>query len=201
MREKLKLNASMLVRMNIPQRYWDVRFKFVPNSVKKYITPYLRNIDKNIAKGDGFLFFGNNGRGKTATAVLIAMEARRNFASVYFIQTEELREYVLSKEMFDDNYSVLDRVKEVDLLILDDLGKEHADQNAWSAKLIENVLRVRIANKRSTIITTNMKSKKMSEKYSNSMIQAMKESLYQIAFIGDNLRKEKNSEVLVSSQS
>lgn len=199
MRQKLKLDTGILLRMNIPERYWDVRFKYVQPGIKKKITPYLRDICKNVSKGEGFIFFGNNGRGKTATAVLLAMEARRNFFSVYFVQSEELRENILNKEMFDDTYSILDRVKEVDFLVIDDFGKEHPDNSGWSSRLFENIFRTRIANRRTTIITTNLIMKDLAKEYSTSMIEVMKDALYPIAFVGDNLRDSKDSQMFLST--
>jgi DNA replication protein DnaC len=173
-----------------------VRFDQVPNDVRKDIEGYLRRLDEHLDQGDGLLFWGANGTGKTSTAVLVALEVRRRGASAFFITAESLRQAVLQKEVFDQDQLVIERARSVDFLVLDDLGKEHPGETGFTERLFENLVRERSAAQKATIVTTNLpmfpkgeKNRALVNVYVPSMLEVMKESLYPIRFEGENLRE------------
>ncbi len=151
---------------------------------------YLQKMDSMLDHGDGLLLWGEWGVGKTCAACVLAKEARRKGASVLFATTETLRSAVLEKEGFDDDQLLIDRARQVEFLVLDDLGKEHSGESGFTERLFENLLRERSAHQRATIVTTNMDPAALGKKYKLSMMEVIKESLVPLHFEGENRREE-----------
>jgi DNA replication protein DnaC len=192
--------------MRIPQRFWSVRLDQVDEAIRPKIDRYLRRLDEHLDWGEGLLLWGDNGVGKTSAAVLIALEVRRRGASVLFITAEGLRQAVLERERFDDDQTVIERARAVDFLVLDDLGKEHPGETGFTERLFENLIRERVAARRTTVMTTNLpmsprvdgngrESKALKNVYVPSMLEVMKEALYPLRFVGENLREAKREEM------
>jgi hypothetical protein len=194
---RMRLTQAHVERMQIPRRYWGVRLAQVPGQVRGDVEGYLRAIDDHMDRGDGLLFWGANGTGKTSAAVLIALEARRRGASVLFTTAEGLRQAVLEKRVFDEDQSVVERARSVDLLVVDDLGKEHPGETGFTERLFENLVRERCASQRVTIVTTNLPLRRgadgpraMSTVYIPSMLEVLRESIYPLHFRGNNQRDQ-----------
>jgi DNA replication protein DnaC len=180
--------------MRIPRRFWVASFDGIQDDgVRGATQAYIKDLDGFLDRGEGILFWGPNGTGKTCAAVVIAKEARRLGASVLFITAESLRQASLDKEKFDGDLLVTDRAMQVDLLVLDELGKEHSDKRSgsgWSERLIENLLRVRASNCKSTVITTNANRGDMEGRYSTSMMEVLKETCFPVQMEGESLRDQ-----------
>lgn len=91
--------------------------------------------------------------GKSALASLICHEARRIDRIVYFVRSFELRDAVINKRPWDDGISVDDRVRKVDLLVIDDFGKEYSDMprlyiasSALGSKLVVIIVDFRLSD-------------------------------------------------------
>jgi len=203
---RMRLTQAHVEWMRVPRRFWDVRFEKVPSDVRKDIDNYLRRLDDHLDRGDGLLFWGANGVGKTSVAVLIALEVRRRGASVLFITAAALRQAFLEREPFNEDQFVSERARAVDFLVLDDLGKEHSASTGFSEGLFENLIRERSASQRATVITTNLPmipkdlgngrmSRALMSVYVPSMLEVMKENLYPIRFEGKNLREVTREEL------
>lgn len=206
---RMRLTQAHVERMRIPRRFWSVRFDQVPVDIRTDIENYLRRLDEHLDQGDGLLFWGANGVGKTSAAVFIALEVRRRGASVLFSTAEGLRQATLDRESFDDDQTVLERARSVDFLVIDDLGKEHPGETGFTERFFENLIRERSATQRATVVTTNLpmvhvsagyKQKRvraLEDVYITSTVEVMKEALYPVQFVGDNLRNTSRKEMAV----
>lgn len=107
------------------------------------------------ANGDGLYIEGTNGTGKTHLAVAIALQLINEGIPVICKTSGDLLLDV--KRAFDDEYvkehEVLDVYKNVDLLIIDDLGKEQCSD--WSMSTLYSILNDRYEDMKPTIVTTN----------------------------------------------
>lgn len=197
---RVKLTKAHMELMWIPCRFWESDFEEIPDCEGKgVLRSYLRNIEDMMDRGEGLLLWGPNGHGKTSAAIIVAMEARRRGASVLFTQAETLRASVLDKTMFSDEKSLMERAKEVDLLVLDDLGKEHTGETGFAERIFENLIRERSANRRVTIMTTNLPTKSPADdpncvslktKYIASMLDVMREAMYPVYLRAHNWRDQ-----------
>ncbi|NBW10248.1 MAG: ATP-binding protein [Caulobacteraceae bacterium] len=131
--------------------------------------------------GLGLMLYGLPGRGKTtmgnvilqdilrsAKPELLGMEPGKTVSRpCYFItyngllelkgsimddhdSDEELLYNGILGEAYDDAYNVR-------VLVLDDVGKEHASASGWQKNMLHHVLRTRFNNGLPTIVTTNIK--------------------------------------------
>jgi len=186
---RVELTPAHLSWMRIPDRFWMARSSAIGDGFKDLIFEYLRSIDKKLDDGTGLILWGANGTGKTAASVVIAKVARSTGASVLFITAESFRQATLDNEKFDDGLLVKDRALEVDVLVLDDLGKEHSGDSTWAERTIENLVRVRSSKKRTTIVTTNLNPDQMLERYKLSLMEVLLESCIRIQTEGKSVRK------------
>jgi DNA replication protein DnaC len=191
------LNTNDLERMRIPKRYWKSSFYKLTDvslegedSLKNIVEKYILNMEKMRKEGGGFILYGDNGCGKSCGSVVLAKEFRRRGNTVLFIEAADLKRLVASKEYFDDEETYWERSKDVDVLIVDDFGKGIMDNKGFGASLFDELIRTRNANKRVTIITSNISPQRWQEELElkKSTIHALKECTIPVPVIGDNKR-------------
>ena len=116
---------------------------------------YADTFDKRYENGDGLYIEGTNGTGKTHLAAAIALQLINEGVPVVCKTSSDLLLDI--KKAYDDEYTkesaVLDVYKSVDLLIIDDLGKEQCSD--WSMSNLYSILNDRDEDMKPTIITTN----------------------------------------------
>lgn len=116
---------------------------------------YADHFEYHRAKGDGLYIEGTNGTGKTHLAAAIALQLIHEGVPVICKTSSDLLLDV--KKSFDGGgvreSDVLDIYKRVDLLIIDDLGKEQCSD--WSMSTLYSILNDRYEDMKPTIVTTN----------------------------------------------
>jgi len=186
-------------RMRVPRRYWKAQWDLVlplDSEHREAVGRYMRNIVANVQKGWGLHLWGPNDTGKTAIACLVLMEARRWGFSGLFVRSPKLRQVIINNEKFDDSHSWLQRAERVDVLVIDDLGKEYRGDSSFAERMIEGLIRERQGSNRVTILTTNLasrglvkgKEKTLDDMYQESMLKVMKASIYPQPVKGYNYR-------------
>ena len=176
--------------MRIPRRFWEASLDRVPESIRPVVEKYVLDIESRLDAGEGIIFLGDNGVGKTCAAVVIAKAARRLGAPVLFITAESLRQAVLNDEIFSEDQTVYDRARTVELLVLDDWGKEHKGNTSYAEHLFENLIRERASTKLVTLATTNIKWSDFSANFKQSLLEVMRECMYPLVTKGPNNRIE-----------
>lgn len=162
-KEKRLLNQQDLIRANIPDRYWSSSYDQIPDDCKykKFLSRYLESIKDYSKKGEGLLFFGHYGTGKTSAGVIILKEVISWGLSCYFATIQEFRDNIHpgnTTKMYIDNfseYTILERYANVDYLLIDDLGAEKSITDLLKREF-ESLIRQRYNKKRPTIITSNI---------------------------------------------
>jgi DNA replication protein DnaC len=116
---------------------------------------YADNFTYHRARGDGLYIEGTNGTGKTHLAAAIALQLINEGIPVICKTSSDLLLDI--KKAFDHEYvkehEVMDVYKKVDLLIIDDLGKEQCSD--WSMSTLYSILNDRYEDMKPTIVTTN----------------------------------------------
>ena len=116
---------------------------------------YVENFEMNNKLGKGLYFEGSNGTGKTHLAAAITLRLISNGVPVIFKTCADLLSDV--KEAYDSkdkrDQEIMNIYKTVDLLVIDDLGKERCTD--WSMSVLYQIVNARYENNKPIIITTN----------------------------------------------
>lgn len=151
----------LLGKSGIKKRFQRRTFeKFItdtPERVRCYqiAKRYADSFSIRYENGDGLYIEGTNGTGKTHLAAAIALQLINEGVPVVCKTSSDLLLDI--KKAYDDEYTkesaALDVYKSVDLLIIDDLGKEQCSD--WSVSTLYSILNDRYEDMKPTIITTN----------------------------------------------
>jgi DNA replication protein DnaC len=116
---------------------------------------YVANWTENLALNRGRLFEGSAGIGKTFAACMCANGIIDKYlASVWVITFRNLIRYIESSGLGAKRNEIYDRIKNVDLLVLDDLGIER--ESPYKAEVIHGIIDERYASLKPLIVTTNL---------------------------------------------
>jgi len=168
-----KLKSADMIQMRVGRRFWSVSRSKIPDHLlyRKAIESYISELLTNVSEGRGILFSGKHGSGKTASAVILAKAVESHYGSALFVSADEVQSLIIEKTMFDEDQTLLQRLLDVDLLIIDDLGEEHIRE--FSKSVVERIIRTRSNNLKSIIGTTN-KFEKLPKMYGEGTIEVMK---------------------------
>jgi len=174
-----KLTAGMLRRMNIPEDYWRVTLEGVgPDETRDIVTKYLVNIAGALSQGIGMVINGEYGSGKTSIAILCLKQARRLGGTGLYLTAPEYLRDVFRGVMYDDTLTVERRSAEVDLLVIDDLGKEAVNimsEKDASAAMFVALMKERASSSKSTIITSNLTIDMIEKLYGKAFRESIRE--------------------------
>ncbi len=141
------------------------------------------------SKGN-LLLIGKTGTGKTHISTAIAREViRRGFDVIYDSAQNIINDFETDrfKSGYRETESRSDKYSECDLLIIDDLGTEFITQ--FSVSCIYNLINTRENRGLATIISTNLSSKELSQKYDDRICSRLLGKNYRtLIFLGDDRR-------------
>jgi len=211
MREVLK---RKLIQANIPEEYWGKEDEKISDRVKamaimgedrkkidinKFSEKYISGFDDFLEKRRNVVLMGTNGAGKTFLATKIGINAIKRGISTKYLTSKQLIK--LCGKTFNDRESQkkFKELQEIDLLILDEYGKEYRTDNSWVYTELEDFLNYRFYQDKVTIIVTNFydlyKNKEESERQIEVHQQSILSRLKNLAFnirvgIKEDYRKE-----------
>lgn len=127
---------------------------------------YAENFDTYKRAGQGLMFVGPFGTGKTHLAAAIANYLLKNKVPVIFGTLGNLLADI--KDTFDEDSlittaRVRNQLRNVQLLIIDDLGKEKV--TPWMLEEFYNLLNARYEALKPVVITTNLSLEEIEQKY------------------------------------
>lgn len=187
-----------LKRANLPEKFWYATLSAIPKDLHyvKKVTAYFARMEELMGRGIGvYLFSIDNQTGKTSVAAALLKRAIRLKKTVYFEEAGRLKNALIRDEAFDDSLSLDRRIRSVDLLVIDDLGKEYRTSSGYAESTLENILRDRIQALKPTIFTGNMTPKDISKVYGPSMAALMKGTMIPIEVSGYNWSIQQEAEL------
>lgn len=189
MRELVK---QQLERSNIGRRYWDAAVSRIPASRHATVLlKYCEEIRKNRAHGWGLFLWGANSQGKTYGACGVLRHAMQSGFTAYAILADVLKVSYIDGRAFDTEQSIPQRLEAVDFLLLEDVGKEYSGKGSgWAELNFENLLRKRSRDMLPTIITTNLSPPGFKERYADSAVAIVLESMIAVEVKGPDWRRE-----------
>ncbi len=134
---------------------------------------------------------GNNGSGKTYTAILVALLAITNDQDVFYINAPQLMDDLRpSKE--DGGKKLMKYCSEVDFLILDDLGQEKASD--WVSERLYIIINNRYMRRKPTVVTSNYSFQELGVKLKHpAILSRLKHLSFSVNFKTTDKRLTKKS--------
>jgi DNA replication protein DnaC len=179
----------------IPKKYRGVSFDRppitdMPAATVQVVRAYLRNLDQRLEEGRGLWLYGDVGTGKTTLAMLVsksALEAGRSVA-IYSLPRllAEIRDTYEegSRHSYTD---LLDRLAEVDLLHIDDVGTEKT--SPWVLEQLYAIVNSRYEEQRSIVLTTNLDREALAEQINPRTVSRLEEMCEELPLFGADHRK------------
>ena len=199
--DKIIKNSKMSKRnLNYKFENFEVNSnnKKVYQSLKEYSEKLANSVERK-----GLILVGNNGVGKTHLACSIANELIKNGISIIYGTLINLLAELKNTYDVDNNISEMEIIKlyeKVDLLIIDDLGKEKPSE--WGLEKLFTIINSRYENNLPVIITTNYDQNSLIDRLSiNGEIETAKSiisRLYEMCYlvkIEDRDHRIKNKKV------
>lgn len=160
-RERREKIEKLLGKSGIKKRFQNRTFEnFITNTPERkkaynIAYRYAQTFSERYQNGDGLYIEGTNGTGKTHLAGAIALKLINDGIPVICKTSSDLLLDI--KKAYEDEAvkesAVLDAYKSVDLLIIDDLGKEQCSD--WSMSTLYSIMNDRYEDMKPTIVTTN----------------------------------------------
>lgn len=190
-RERLSREAMLL--KGIPSEFMDADLDdfLMDEDFRVIITNYIKHLPEMREKKASYLFYGANGTGKTHLSSIIIREAYRQR---YTSMRVTVKEYIQMQFERDDEEirDKINKVKNCDFLVLDELGKEVFGKASHNITEVEELLRLRDTAGRPTIICTNLPLEGedgIQGNYGGSIYSLVNGNYLKELFEGQDLRK------------
>lgn len=192
MQEFSKRVERIIKNSKMSKRNLSYKFdNFEPNNSNRKVFDNLKNYSEKLVNGmekKGLILVGNNGVGKTYLACSIANKLIENGIPVIYGTLINLLAELRNSYDTDNNISEMEIIKlyeNVDLLIIDDLGKEKPSE--WGLEKLFTIINSRYEKNLPVIITTNYNQKSLVERLSlNGEIETAKSiisRLYEMCYL------------------
>ncbi len=138
----------------------------------------------------GIMLTGEVGRGKTHLAAAVANELLNRLYTVVFGNITNIISLIRSSYSRNDlqENEILDTLAAVDLLIIDDLGKEN--DSSYTKSLIYQIINRRYEDNGKVVITTNLNSADLQQKFGEATVSRLVEMCVPVKVGGVDWRKK-----------
>jgi DNA replication protein DnaC len=160
--QRISVRRARALSGVIPRRFQGVSFDRPPVTemdahVVREVRRYVDNIDGHLDAGRGLWLTGDVGTGKTTLAMLVSKAALERKRSVAIYSLPRLLAEI--RTTYDDgaqrSYTdLIDRLAEVDLLHVDDVGAERTSD--WVLEQLYAIINARYEDGRAIVVTTNL---------------------------------------------
>ncbi|HWF74093.1 MAG TPA: ATP-binding protein [Solirubrobacteraceae bacterium] len=182
----------------IPKLYRDVAFERPPVTdidpgVVNAVRRFAGSIDERLDAGRGLWFMGPVGTGKTTLAMLVSKAAISAGRSVAIYSLPRLLNEIRETHRFERSHvDLLDRLAQVDLLHIDDVGAERTTD--WVLEELYSIVNARYQDGRSIVITTNILDRAaLCEQITERTVSRLTEMCDEIPLLGHDHRMDLRS--------
>jgi DNA replication protein DnaC len=195
-----------LKRAAVPSEYWDDRIGTIPEecAYKEVVLRYVESAADHVRAGRGVYFYGESGMGKSGAAAIIAKAAIDSGVTVLWLPVADIVALCDVRNEFSPDLKYIDRVMQVNLLILDGLGDEFPAEPGRAQ--VRRILSLRAERGRATIVTAEnsildryskpgkqgqVRPSWFSQTYSARLAKRMRGVLHPVECAGHDWRAEK----------
>jgi DNA replication protein DnaC len=192
---------KLWIKSGILEEFWPLGFdsyRILPDdpgaeskeNALKIIKEYVDLLVIARRRGISLFLHGSNGTGKTMLGVCILKEALSRGFSAQFASLGTIVQ-TLTDGWYDDTKRRLyeDRIKNVDFLMIDDIGKEYKSHSGLTEIAFDNLVRYRTFRNKPMILTTNTDIKDIANTYGNSLLSLLAGKFIPVKVIGGDFRK------------
>jgi DNA replication protein DnaC len=180
----------------IPRKYRGVSFERPPvteiaPAVVRAVRRYVTDLDENLAAGRGLWLYGSVGTGKTTLAMLVSKAALDAGRSVAIYSLPRLLAEIRTTFDADNDRSyvdLLDRLADVDLLHIDDVGAEKTSE--WVLEQLYAIINARYEEQRSVVITTNLERDELVSQITERTVSRLEEMCEVLPLWGADARQQ-----------
>ena len=161
------------------------------------IGEYVLRYDQMLRQGMGLLLTGTLGTGKTFLGTMVLKELIKrgyNCWSTTFAQTIEAFTATWGNQ--EEKQWFAKKFMHSQVLLLDDLGRDLRTGNNLPQSTFDSILRTRVQEGRTTILTTNMTMRELESGYGSAVLSLLKEVSLLVNFTGDDFRPAANARTL-----
>jgi DNA replication protein DnaC len=185
----------------IPRKYRSVSLDAPPIAdmardtgrapVYRAVKEFVEAIDERLADGEGMWLMGDVGTGKTTLAMLVSKAAVEAGHSVAIYSLPRLLSRIrrtYDAEAGEQSYlEFFERLTEVDLLHIDDLGAEK--RSDWVLEQLYAIINERYETQRSVVVTTNLGQEALEEQIGPRTVSRLVEICGDpLPLFGDDMR-------------
>ena len=159
---------------------------------EKSIKPYIDTLPERLRHGHGLVFLGNYSCGKSACAAHV-LDSALNYGKVgCWIRMDEIPDININDAVFDHVTGKLlsEHIQDCPLLVIDEFLVRSADNLRYMEQATEILVRRRVDNLRSTIITTNLAQSLIETRFA-SFSAVLEEQFKFVKFPAYDFRKDK----------
>jgi DNA replication protein DnaC len=163
--QRIKRHEYRLKKSGVPERYLAASFANFSTAGADRSVEYAAIVSKSYVEkfptledGNGLLFTGSVGTGKTHLSLAVIRELRVRYgADTLFVDFRDLlkrMQATFGKDKTTTEAEILRPVLEAQVLVLDELGAARATD--WTFDVVEHVINSRYNARSATILTTNL---------------------------------------------
>ena len=196
LKERQEKIACLTRSSNIPKKYRNATFESFNPKDNPRALEIAKKFIMNFPEDKGLLLTGPVGTGKTHLACAIANALLNKLYSVYFGNVVDIMSFIRGTYNRDSSLTEEEAVnimtKEVDLFIIDDLGKENNSE--YTLSMLYQLINRVYENEKPIIITTNFNSIELARKLGErgqAIVSRITEMCEPVIFKGEDWRMKK----------
>lgn len=160
-------------------------------NIRKIALEFCNHIDDPNQKN--LLFVGNTGLGKTFLANCIAAEVIKKGKTVVYqtapILMDQIMDYRFSYSKTGNEKEQYNKIFDVDLLIIDDLGTESMNNHKFTE--LFKIINTRLLKNKKMVFSTNLSLKSLYKEYDERVMSRLIGSFTICKFVGEDIRLKK----------
>lgn len=189
----MKLTHERMKKAGIFELWWNKNLKDFEGNEKvvKKVKKYLDKIIFCYKEGIGLILFSKiRGTGKTMLMMEVCKEYLRKDKGVQVCSLAALTDlFANGWTNADEKIRFKNRVKEIDVLAVDDLGKGLVGRANLAKIILDSILRYRVQRKKVTLLTTNLEPPELEKVFGEDLVSLISESCYAIKVEGRDFRR------------